>query len=93
MSFRILAERSAICAAEQKIRLQHHGAEYAVRVRRRIANLGVDQQTVRMRIFEHLHARASYIQFSHAIGAIEPFDPVLRAECYYQFLEFHISFS
>ena len=46
-----------------------------------------------MRIFEHLHARASYIQFSHAIGAIEPFDPVLRAECYYQFLEFHISFS
>ena len=93
MRFRVLAERRALRAAQQEVGLQHHRAERAVRIWRRMPDFGAGEQALRLRIVQQFNADAVDVKLRRAVRAVEPFDPVFRGERRELFLEFHVCIS
>ena len=65
MGFRVLAERRPLRGAQVEVRLQHHRAERAVRVRRRVPYLGAGEYAMRLRIGQQLHVDIIAFQDGH----------------------------
>ena len=91
----VLAEDRASCAAEEVVRLEHDGAEGAVRVRRRVADLHDDHDAVVVavlagRIVDEADGHAVDLQSGRAVLGGKVLDAVARGEGGNEFVEVHI---